>query len=158
MKIKFSPAGWEIVRRLMRKLVLPLMAVLIGSVSGCQAQDKRAVTFVGYNYTERPIFIYRVNGTGGSNLFVNSGGAKWSCCGEVTVGQPAQIVWMYSATEKQYLAGVRKEEHTATVIVPPAETPDASYLEVHFYPDHHVELALVKLPGRRRLPKFPEED
>ena len=34
---------------------------------------------------------------------------------------------------------------------------EAEYLEVHFYPDHHVELALVKFPGDRRIP-YEEKD
>ena len=80
-----------------------------------------------------------------------------SCCTDITVGQPVEIKWVYSATEKQYLAGLRKENYSTTVIVPPPTVPEAEYLEVHFYPDHHVELALVKFPGDRRIP-YEEKD
>lgn len=114
------------------------------------------MTLVGYNYTERPIFTFSVNGSGGGNIFVNGGGASFSCCGDVTVGQPTEIKWTYSRTKKQYEAGVQIEHHTATVTVPPPEVPEAGYLEVHFYSDHHVELALVKFPGKRRMPRLPE--
>jgi Protein of unknown function (DUF3304) len=127
--------------------------------TACKAEDDtRSVTFVGYNYTERPIFTFSVNGVGGGNIFVNGGGGSLACCGDITIGKPAVIKWMYSYTKKQYEAGLREETHTATVIVPPPQIPTAGYLEVHFYPDHHVELAVVKFPGPRRLPDLPEDN
>ena len=134
--------------------LLCLFSLLLGA---CNSQDTRSVTLVGYNYTERPIYTFSVNGVGGSNIFVGGGGAKMSCCTEITVGQPVEIKWLYDTTEKQYLAGLREEKRSTTVIVPPPTVPEAEYLEVHFYPDHHVELALVKFPGDRRIP-YEEKD
>lgn len=140
------------------KIFLLILLATGSMLSACGAEDTRSVTVVGYNYTERPILTFSVNGAGGGNIFVNGGGASFSCCGEVTIGKPAEINWIYSATAKQYEAGLRKEHHTTTVITPPPEVPEAEYLEVHFYPDHHVELALVKFPGKRRMPKIREDD
>ena len=135
-------------------LVLLASLFLLGS---CSAEDTRAVTVTGYNYTERPIYTFSVNGAGGSNLFAKEkhGGGAFSCCTEITIGKPAVIKWMYSYTKKQYEAGLREENHTSTVTVPPSEVPDADFLEVHFYPDHHVELALVKFPGEARWSEIP---
>ena len=139
--------------------LLSALACLLGLLllGACSSQDTRSVTLVGYNYTERPIYTFSVNGGGGSNIFVGGGGAKMSCCTEITVGQPVEIKWLYDTTEKQYLAGLREENRSTTVIVPPPTVPEAEYLEVHFYPDHHVELALVKFPGDRRIP-YEEKD
>ena len=137
-----------------RKLPQLLAAVAL-LLSACNSQDTLSVTLVGYNYTERPIYTFSVNGGGGSNIFVGGGGAKMSCCTEITVGQPVEIKWVYSATEKQYLAGLRKENYSTTVTVPPPTMPEADYLEVHFYPDHHVELALLKSPGDARWSEIP---
>ena len=134
--------------------LLCLFSLLLGA---CNSEDTRSVTLVGYNYTERPIYTFSVNGGGGSNIFVGGGGAKMSCCTEITVGQPVEIKWLYDTTEKQYLAGLREENYSTTVIVPPPTVPEAEYLEVHFYPDHRVELALVKFPGDRRIP-YEEKD
>ena len=134
-----------------------LLAAVALLLSACNSQDTRSVTLVGYNYTERPIYTFSVNGGGGSNIFVGGGGAKMSCCTEITVGQPVEIKWLYDTTEKQYLAGLREEKRSTTVIVPPPTVPEAEYLEVHFYPDHRVELALVKFPGDRRIP-YEEKD
>ena len=129
-----------------------LLAAVALLLSACNSQDTLSVTLVGYNYTERPIYTFSVNGGGGSNIFVGGGGAKMSCCTEITVGQPVEIKWMYSYTKKQYDEGLREEDYSNTVIVPPPTVPEAEYLEVHFYPDHRVELALVKFPGDRRIP------
>ena len=132
-----------------------LLALLL--LGACNSQDTRSVTVIGYNYTERPIYTFSVNGVGASNLFAKQkyGGGKDSCCTDITVGQPVEIKWVYSATEKQYLAGLRKENYSTTVTVPPPTMPEADYLEVHFYPDHHVELVLVKSPGDARWSEIP---
>ena len=134
--------------------LLSALACLLGLLllGACSSQDTRSVTLVGYNYTERPIYTFSVNGGGGSNIFVGGGGAKMSCCTEITVGQPVEIKWLYDTTEKQYLAGLREEKRSTTVIVPPPTVPEAEYLEVHFFPDHHVELYLVKFPSHGRWP------
>ena len=132
-----------------------LLAAVALLLSACNSQDTLSVTLVGYNYTERPIYTFSVNGGGGSNIFVGGGGAKMSCCTEITVGQPVEIKWLYDTTEKQYLAGLREENRRTTVIVPPPTVPEAEYLEVHFYPDHHVELVLVKSPGNARWSEIP---
>ena len=134
--------------------ILSALACLLGLLllGACNSEDTRSFTLVGYNYTERPIYTFSVNGGGGSNIFVGGGGAKMSCCTEITVGQPVEIKWLYDTTEKQYLAGLREENRRTTVIVPPPTVPEAEYLEVHFFPDHHVELYLVKFPSHGRWP------
>ena len=134
--------------------ILSALACLLGLLllGACNSEDTRSVTVTGYNYTERPIYTFSVNGGGGSNIFVGGGGAKMSCCTDITVGQPVEIKWLYDTTEKQYLAGLREENRSTTVIVPPPTVPEAEYLEVHFFPDHHVELYLVKFPSHGRWP------
>lgn len=127
-------------------------------LTACQAEDTRAATMVGYNYTERPIGGFSVNGVGGSNIFVNGRGGGFSCCVDVTVGHSVNIKWRYHRTKKQRDAGIPIEDRETTAIIPSPQTAEAGYLEVHFYPDHHVELALVTFPGKRRLPKIPEDD
>ena len=136
---------------LLSALVCLLALLLLGA---CNSQDTRSVTVIGYNYTERPIYTFSVNGVGASNLFAKQkyGGGKDSCCIDITVGQPVEIKWLYDTTEKQYLAGLGEENRSTTVIVPPPTVPEAEYLEVHFFPDHHVELYLVKFPSHGRWP------
>jgi hypothetical protein len=73
----------------------------------------------------------------------------------------ADVEWQASRTWEEIERGEPKKEiHLQRVVVPPppAEHPQARYLEVHFYQDGHVELALVDFPGPRRLPDLPEEN
>ena len=139
--------------------ILSALACLLGLLllGACNSEDTRSFTLVGYNYTERPIYSFSVDGVGGGNAFAGfrSGGGGFVCCADITVGKPVEIKWLYDTTEKQYLAGLREENRSSTVIVPPPTVPEAEYLEVHFYPDHHVELVLVKSPGDARWSEIP---
>ena len=136
--------------------ILSALACLLGLLllGACNSEDTRSFTLVGYNYTERPIYSFSVDGVGGGNAFAGfrSGGGGFVCCADITVGKPVVIKWLYDTTEKQYLAGLREENRRTTVIVPPPTVPEAEYLEVHFFPDHHVELYLVKFPSHGRWP------
>ena len=136
--------------------ILSALACLLGLLllGACNSEDTRSFTLVGYNYTERPIYSFSVDGVGGGNAFAGfrSGGGGFVCCADITVGKPVEIKWLYDTTEKQYLAGLREEKRSTTVIVPPPTVPEAEYLEVHFFPDHHVELYLVKFPSHGRWP------
>jgi hypothetical protein len=151
-----------LIRRTGWALWLALAIFALVGLRSCWANENtREVSVVGYNYTPRPIYTFSVNGGAGSNIFINGGGAgSASCCTPVTIGQAVEVRWMYSYTKKQFEAGLREERFSTQVTVPPPppEHPEARYLEVHFYPDGRVELALVNFPGDRRLPDLPEED
>ena len=113
---------------------------------------RREVSLTGYNYTDRPVHIFSVNGVMGGNIFRDGGGGSTACCAIITIGQTVKIDYQLSTTRTQYEAGLRLEDFTTTAIVPAPQTPTAEYLEVHFYQDGHVELALVDFPGPRRIP------
>ena len=51
--------------------LLSALACLLGLLllGACNSEDTRSVTVIGYNYTERPIYTFSVNGVGASNLF-----------------------------------------------------------------------------------------
>jgi hypothetical protein len=150
-----------LIRRTGWALWLALAIFALVGLRSCWANENtREVSVVGYNYTPRPIDIFAVNREAGSNIFINGGGARFACCTAVTIGQAVEVGWVLSYTKKQYEAGVRDERFSTQVTVPPPppEHPDARYLEVHFYPDGRVELALVNFPGDRRMPDLPEEE
>lgn len=120
--------------------------------SACSDNDVRSVTLIGYNYTERPIGWFSVDDAGGSNVFARekSGGGKMTCCLDIEVGKEVHVRWVYSYTKKQYMAGAREDEFEARARIPPPDSERSSYLEVHFYPDNHVELALTDFPSYAR--------
>jgi hypothetical protein len=113
------------------------------------------VTLASYNYTDRSISGYTVDGVGGGNALKGeiNGGSGWACCARVTVGEPVHIAWEFSYSRKQYDAGIRAEDHDLTVMVPKPEGHEKpQYLEVHFYSPKHIELRLVPFPGQARWP------
>jgi hypothetical protein len=95
---------------------------------------------VGYNYTEVGIYDYRVNGTGAFNIGVSSertGGGKTVCCfGWVPTAKlpiPVQIQWTRD--------GETWCRTTVAFNGPAAAEPTT--LEVHFFPDRHIEVAIT---------------
>lgn len=146
-------------RQAMLGTLLILSATACGSGQiGAQAQTQAAgdlppmrehgVTIYGYNYTNRAIGSFEVNGHGGGNLSVSSptaGGGSSVCCATVfaptTVSLPYTIKWTQEAD-------IWCEQ---TVELPPLEIADPKYLEVHFYPDGHIELAATRDASPPRL-------
>ena len=123
------------------------------------------LTLVGYNYTDRYIDRFDVDGQGGGNLFVSeglNGGGKSACCVSYRSGANARKVtvrWQSGAcTFTSYLdeAG-RKHERTHSffkeveVQVDPSVPDFPNYFEVHFYPDGHAEAAITEHQSRSRL-------
>ena len=51
--------------------ILSALACLLGLLllGACNSEDTRSFTLVGYNYTERPIYSFSVDGVGGGNAF-----------------------------------------------------------------------------------------
>jgi len=136
-------------------LTLAFFALLVVAIYVNNRHDslRRQVSLTGYNYTDRPVHIFSVNGVMGGNIFRDGGGGKIACCAVIIIGQAVKIEWQPSRTAAEYDANVEPFGFkSTTAIVPPPQTPAAEYLEVHFYQDGHVELALVEFPGHRRIP------
>lgn len=119
----------------------------------------------GYNYTDHFIDSYTVNGQGGGNVFESgptSGGGKDVCCMSYLPGTPLPIKltirWtanycMVYGTTKYGEAYKRRinlwKETEALITEPPAGKPET--LEIHFYPDGHVEAAITESASFPRL-------
>ena len=115
---------------------------------------RREVTIKGFNYTDRPVDFFSVNGVWGGNAFAGryEGGGGSMCCAVVTIGQSVSLKWTLGATGPQYDTGVRQDDFKVTAIVPPPQSPDAEYLTVHFFKDGRVELGLEEPFGQTRWP------
>lgn len=123
-----------------------------------------SLTLTGYNYTDRYINDFSVNGNGGGNLFVSSprgGGGGSVCCVDYITGITDWTVivrWQYDACtfNNTYEDGHRGYQiHSfykeVEVSVDPKIGPRPEYLEVHFYPEGHVEVALTETSSSPRL-------
>jgi Protein of unknown function (DUF3304) len=129
----------------------------------------------GYNYTDMFIDSFTVNGAGGGNIFVSSpttGGGKSVCCYSFNpnAARPIQLKIRWAAAycmehkANPYAFGPRFVEERKTLwteaIVPLHDvTTPAMALEVHFYPDGHVEAAVTPgySPPRLKLPITADE-
>lgn len=156
----------------------PLVNPTNGRNTG-SSEPKRASEFVqpkglliqGYNYTNYYIDSFTVNGAGGGNIFVSSpttGGGKSVCCysfnpagsEKVTIRWAASYC-MYSTTNE--FGGThhwRKSLfHEVQVPVERIQTQEPTALEVHFFPDGHVEAAVTSgySPPRLKLPMTADE-
>lgn len=122
----------------------------------------------GFNYTDRTISSFHVDGTWGGNLFVSrrgAGGGKSACCVDWydllhrELPKPYTIRWISDMCTYQIEVGDSKEvftqhrslwkEEVVLLTELPSERPEA--FQVHFYPEGHVEVAMGKAGAKPRL-------
>jgi Protein of unknown function (DUF3304) len=113
------------------------------------SQDHYSLGIVGYNYTDLYISYFIVNGTNGFNLGVSnegSGGGKTSCCFGWAPGaplpKPITVEWSRDG-------GNRWCRQKVMLNAPVPLEPTT--LEVHFYPDGHIEAAMTDIYSSPRL-------
>ena len=130
------------------------------------------LTLVGYNYTNRYIDEFSVNGNGGGNLFVSdevNGGGKSACCVSYITGPGdwnVKVRWQTDACtydERTYSNGEKNHNiysffKEAKVLVDPHVPDHPAYFEVHFYPDGHVEAAITEHASPSRLKLSPDRE
>ncbi|MEX3947678.1 DUF3304 domain-containing protein [Paraburkholderia sp. EG287B] len=148
-------------------LIFCVLPVLL--TQGCK-KEPYMLAVIGYNYTDRAIADFAVNGQGGSNVELSTpyaGGGKESCCVlmnsdtktpfSVDVEFQMDALEAYPPRKVIEPAGPYKEKRVEVTGHIPS---DPSYLEIHFYPDGHIEAALSGRDGpspprlklERRLP------
>lgn len=137
----------------------------LGQQSPIPLGTRVSLALVGFNYTHRYIDAFSVNGQGGGNLYVSSptsGGGGSVCCVSYLQGSAArQVTVRWQSGGCMYrAAGVLADGRThlahgffkeVKVQVDPHIPDRPSNLEVHFYPDGHVEAAITENESSPRL-------
>lgn len=122
------------------------------------------LTLTGYNYTNRYIDQFDVDGQGGGNIRVsgpNTAGNGSACCVSYRSGAPARKVkirWQTDActyneriNEGERFYEINPFFKEVEVQVNP-DIPDyPRYFEVHIYPDGHAEAAITEHASSARL-------
>lgn len=129
------------------------------ALNGDGMSKKFTVDMVGFNYTDRVIESFSVNGSGAGNVLLsskNSGGGKTACC--VTILIPASgtprinVRWQvdgctYSTRSKisgEVFENIFPYYRQVEVEVSFSKKNLPQNLEVHFYPDGTVKAQLVE--------------
>ncbi|WP_343498546.1 hypothetical protein [Achromobacter denitrificans] len=146
-----------------------LIGVLIwlGLLAGCNGEPTYSgVSFVTYNYTPwnlEPVRLSDASGgvAGSSTLIPGGGEGRVSCC-YTFAGTEFTVKWSGGDPDllRKHLFDGRYDEvifrKETSVHFPAAKVPDGDgtlILELHIYPDEHMELALSrKLVGQARIP------
>ena len=131
--------------------------------------DAKSLLIQGYNYTDDYIDSFTVDGQGGGNLYVSSpqsGGGKSVCCASFSQGArlpvKLEVRWVSSycmeyetnvfGRTSAYRKGLWKKAEALAVDLSQGK-PRA--LEVHIFPDGHVEAGITQgySPPRMVLPR-----
>jgi Protein of unknown function (DUF3304) len=160
----------------MNQMIKALVFLMCFTLMGCNAQEKGAaptaqppvaqphkaattqeefdnrklgLTIYGYNYTDTEIGSFEVNGRGGGNVMVSgptSSGGSGVCCFTLYAS-------LADINLKTKVKWTRDGDTWCEQEVPlkgpyPAK---AEYLEVHFYQDGHIELAVTEQASEPRI-------
>jgi hypothetical protein len=144
---------------------IPLTSMALDRARVLPPGTRFSLALVGYNYTPRYIDSFSVDGQGGGNLYVSSptsGGGGTVCCLSYVKGRPAGEVtvrWqsngcMFRAPGRlsdgsTHLAHSIFSEMKVKLDLRIPERPQN--LEVHFYPDGHIEAAITDVYSPPRL-------
>lgn len=138
---------------------------------------------MGYNYTDRYIDSFSVDGQGGGNIQLSSptsGGSGIVCCviyHPATTAKTVRVRWQSDACYFSEQSSLSKNKFDSLhpffkeqdVPVEVLGTTSAHYLEVHFYPDGVIKAAItaqISVPrlslekqraGRTLYPRCPND-
>lgn len=131
---------------MMKKLLLLLLTTSL--LTACQAEPKM-LGITGYNYTNRYIDGFSVDGQGGTNLSANTNGSGEACC---VLFRPDQelpvkvhVEWTYGVEGDLRTGKIfrQPETHHADVdLKGPIPTAPTIFV-VHFYPDNTVQVEVA---------------
>ncbi|WP_321954897.1 DUF3304 domain-containing protein [Paraburkholderia bannensis] len=123
------------------------------SISNEAAYGPYAV--IGYNYTDRHIVNFFVNGfaAGASEAHKSGGGGGIVCCFSIPKSAKqlhvkVELEW----TKEQYLANAPHDTFETDIPVPPLTNKHDGFIEFHFLPKQRVEAAWVNFPTTPDIP------
>ena len=147
-----------------------VVAVLVlGFLGACQpsasASEPHALGIVGYNYTDRYIDQFYVDGQGGGNLSLSGsrgGGGGIVCCigwrDGTRLPKKVRVKWVAGGCMKTvtssdgYVHPVPVHEFKEQDVELTGPVPKKpGYFEAHFYPDGHIEVAITETWSEPRL-------
>ncbi len=141
-------------------------SALCVALNACGKSEPRyeSISTVGRNYMPYNMAGFTItdqfgnSATGGGDLEPGAGGGKLSCCYALK-GTQFKVDWDYYDVDQWHAGDKRKFHAEASVTLAPTKEPadiGDRILELHFYPDRHVELTFPA--GITDSPAFPMVD
>ena len=150
--------------RLSTALRVAAASMMFVSIAACSKTEPtytsvstEALNYLPYNLVRFTITDQFGNkARGGGDLEPGTGEGSITCC-YLLKGTEFKVQWIYyDADDWRPGEQVKKQQGETSVSLPPAAVPDSigsRILEVHFYPDRHVELSFPgQILGSTRLP------
>lgn len=110
---------------------------------------------IGYNYTNRDIFSFSVDGhgVGSSYAHESGGGGGIFCCHSIPRrAKTLHVEVVLGLTKEQYEKNLPNDKFQTDIPVPPLQDKHNGFIEFHFMPNHRVEATWVKLPTTPNIP------
>lgn len=146
---------------LVKKMLTVNFAAL--ALTACQKtpeDEPQMLAITGYNYTDRYIDGFSVNGQGGSNVLLSDdsdGGGKTTCCIVWRPGTalpvPMLVEWTYGENQDLRTGQIYKprETHRVEVELKGPAPKNPTVFAVHFYPDNTVQVEVAEDYPKPRL-------
>ena len=130
-----------------------LAAMTALALTACQQspqEEPKMLGITGYNYTDRYIDGFSVNGQGGTNMGAHTNGSGEACCIVWRQGTalpvPMFVEWTYGIEGNLQTGEVYREPETHRVEAelkgPVPQNP--TIFVVHFYPNNTVQLEVAE--------------
>jgi hypothetical protein len=132
--------------------MIVLTGLITALLAACHGESKMMLGITGYNYTNRYIDRFSVNGQGGGNVLLSeddAGGGKTSCCIVLRSDQelPVKVYVEWTYGERwNHIKGIKLQDaksYSAEVFLEGPTPKDPTIFAVHFYPDNTVQVEVA---------------
>ena len=129
--------------------MMVLTGLLTLLLAACHGEPKVMLGITGYNYTNRYIDRFSVNGQGGTNLRAHTNGSGEACCIVLRADQelPVKVYVEWTYGERwNHIKGIKLQDaksYSAEVFLEGPTPKDPTIFAVHFYPDNTVQVEVA---------------
>lgn len=143
------------VPRLFLLVFLTLTTLWSAACSSSEGSTYGPYNVIGYNYTDRSIFSFWVNGFWGANSTAHqaAGGGKITCCLNLSsTSKTMHIKVKYELTREQFDKDLPNDAFETDIPVPSLPNKHDGFLEFHFLPNQRIEAKWVDFPTKPNIP------
>ncbi|WP_027797871.1 DUF3304 domain-containing protein [Paraburkholderia acidipaludis] len=137
-------------------LLLLAGVIMITVGRACSQETYGPYHVTGYNYTDRNIAAFDVDGFGGgdSAAHQSGGGGGFACCLDIPKrAKTLHIKVVLDLTQEQDEKNLPPETYETDIPVPELPNKHDGYIELHFLPGRKIEAKWVEFPTTPNIPK-----